>query len=224
VIARPLTLPSSVAVLGADTAGNHDLSTVTAAPIAGVGITDELEVLVPYAFALHDLEARGSVAVDVGYVLVRGALDGKLEAIARVRGGYDTLGSAPIPLGVGIHAQYNIKPWLAVISGVPGSQQLRVTLADNANTMKPVDVSLPIGVGVQPTETVYLQLDTKLVQLPLAESETLVFGRDMTPVALTAVWNIIPALDVQAAIATDLNTAADALALLVGARFYAGRL
>jgi hypothetical protein len=85
-------------------------------------------------------------------------------------------------------------------------------------------VSVPIGVGVQPTETVYLQLDTKLVQLPLAESETLVFGRDMTPVALTAVWNIIPALDVQAAIATDLNTAADALALLVGARFYAGRL
>ena len=48
---------------------------------------------------------------------------------------------------------------------------------------------------------------------------------DATPVLLTAVYNVIPALDVQAAIGTDLtNSPGDALSFLVGARYYAGQL
>ncbi|HUQ53210.1 MAG TPA: hypothetical protein VM692_13375 [Gammaproteobacteria bacterium] len=225
VIARPLTLPANVASLGADAGGNHDLSAVSAAPIAGYGITDKLEVQVPYAFAVHDLEARGSVAVDAGYAVVRGAFDGKLEVIERIRVGYDALASSAMPLQIGLHAQYNVKPWLAIISGTPGSEQLRISLTNNVDMMKPIDIGLPLGVGVQPSETVYLQLDTKLVQVGLSESETLVVVRDIVPLALTVVWNVLPVLDVQAAVATDLrNAPADALAFLVGARFYAGRL
>ncbi|HEU0031738.1 MAG TPA: hypothetical protein VFQ53_13970 [Kofleriaceae bacterium] len=225
VIARPLTLPASLVALGADAGGNHDLSAITAAPIVGCGITDKLEVQVPYAFAVRELEARGSVIADAGYAIVRGALAGKLEAIARVRGGYDTLGSAATPLGLGVHLQYNVTPWLALISGAPGTQQLRISLVENAELQTPIDIGLPLGVGVQPTETLYLQLDTRLLQLALSESETLVIGRDVTPLALTAVWNVIPALDVQAAIGTDLsNEPGEALTFLVGARFYAGTL
>jgi hypothetical protein len=224
VIARPLTLPTNVVALGADAGGNHDLSAISGAPIVGVGITDKIEVQVPYSFALHDLEGRGSVAVDAGYAVIRGALDGKLEIIERVRMGYDTLARAPTPLQLGLHAQYNVTPWLAVISGTPGSEQLRVSLASDANMMKPVDISLPVGVGVQANDTVYLQLDTKLLQVGLAESDTLLIGRDFAPVALTVVWNAISVLDVQAAIATDAKDAGDTLAFLVGARFYAGQL
>lgn len=224
VIARPLTLPSSVVMLGADSTSNRDLSIMGGAPIVGVGITDKLEIQVPYSFATHELEGRGSLALDVGYAVIRGALDGKLEAIARVRGGYSFLDSAATPLMLGLHVQYNVTPWLALISGTPGTQQLRISVADNADTMKPIDLGLPLGIGVQPTTELYLQLDTRLVQLDLHDSTNLLFGRDATPVTLTAVYNIVDALDVQAAIGTDLNQAGDALTFLVGARYYAGRL
>ncbi|HTL37998.1 MAG TPA: hypothetical protein VL326_32930 [Kofleriaceae bacterium] len=225
VIARPLTLPANLISVGADAAGNHDLSTISGAPIVGFGITDKIEVQVPYAFALHDLEGRGSVAVDAGYAVVRGALDGKLEMIERVRLGYDTLGRAATPLQLGLHAQYNVTPWLAIISGTPGSEQLRVSLANDANMMKPVDIGLPLGVGVQATDVLYAQLDTKLLQIGLSESETMLVGRDMLPLTLTVVWNALSALDVQGAIATDVVAGAgDTLAFLIGARYYAGDL
>ena len=225
VIARPLTLPSKLAMLGADATANHDFTAMGGAPIVGYGITDKLEVQVPYAFSTRELEARGTLAVDVGYAIVRGAVDGKLEAIARVRGGYNTLDTVATPLMLGVHAQYNVTPWLALISGVPGTQQLRISLAKDAAMAKPVDVSLPLGIGVQPTPELYLQLDTKLVQLDISDSANALIGRDMTPLALTVIYNVINALDVQAAIGTDLtNSPGDALTFLVGARYYAGEL
>src|SRR5689334_13055055 len=61
VIARPLTLPGSVAVLGADVGANHDFTTMGGTPIAGYGFTDDLEVQIPYAFTARELEPRGSV-------------------------------------------------------------------------------------------------------------------------------------------------------------------
>jgi hypothetical protein len=225
VIARPLTVPRGVAIIGADVGANHDFSTVGGTPIAGYGITDDLEVQVPYAFTARTLEARGSLQVDVGYKLLRGAAGGKLEAIARVRGGYSLLDEAAAPLLVGVHVQYNVTDQIAVISGVPGTQQLRISLAEDAAMATPIDVSLPIGLGVQPTPELYFQLDTKLVQIDLDDSAHAVIGRDATPVALTAVYNVIHPLDLQAVIATDVtNEPGDALTFLVGARYYAGRL
>jgi hypothetical protein len=225
VIARPLTLPAGVISLGADATGNHDLTEITGAPIVGYGITDELDVQVPYAFTARDFEARGSVGVDAGYVLVRGALDGKLEAVARVRAGYDTLDVAAAPLQVGVHVQYNVTPWLAIISGAPGTQQLRIALEADADAMHPIDLTIPVGVGIQPSETVYVQLDTRLLQLALRDSVNTMLGRDTTPLALSVAWNALPALDLQGAIGTDLtNDAIGALTFLIGARFYAGQL
>ncbi|CAN5923404.1 hypothetical protein BH11MYX3_BH11MYX3_35840 [soil metagenome] len=225
VIARPLTLPAGLLAIGADAGANHDFSAMTGAPIAGYGITDKLEVQVPYAFATHDFEARGTIAADLGYVIVRGAVDGKLEAIARVRTGYDTLASDPLPLSLGVHVQYNITPTVALISGAPGTQPLRFALAKTAADTRPIDISLPFGIGVQPAPTFYLQLDTKLAQLSLHDSDTVLIGRDVAPFSLTAVWNAIPALDLQAAVGTDLmNAPGDALTFLIGARYYAGEL
>ncbi len=225
VIERPLTYPAGVLTVGADAGGNHDLSAMTGAPIAGYGITDKLEVQVPYAFATHDLEARGTVGADVGYAVARGALGGKLEAIARVRTGYDTLALDLMPLSLGVHVQYNITPRLALMSGAPGTQQLRFALAKSATGTRPIDVSLPLGIGLQVVSTVYLQLDTKLAQLEINDSATVLIGRDVAPASLTAVWNALPELDLQAAVGTDLiNAPGDALTFLLGARYYAGRL
>jgi len=225
VIARPLTLPKNLGVAGGDVIANHDFSTLVGAPIAGYGITDDVEVQLVYGFTARELEMRGSVDADVGVKLLRGALGGKLELIARVRGGYNVLTEAANPLRLGVHAQYNLTDRIALISGAPGTQQLKISLADDEAMARPIDLGLPLGVGVQPTPELYLQLDTKLVQLDLHDSTTAWIGADATPVALTVVYNAIPALDVQAAIGTDLsNGPGDSLSLLLGVRYYAGRL
>ncbi len=225
VFARTLTLPSGLAMLGADMGANHDFSAVGAAPIVGYGITDDLEVQVPYAFTAKDFEAKGPVNIDVGYKLLRGAAGGKLEAIARVRGGYDLLAEAAAPLMVGVHVQYSVTDKLALITGTPGTQQLRIALAENAAMVTPIDLSLPVAVGFQATGELYLQLDTKLVQVDLKDSANVLVGADATPVLLTVVYNVIPALDVQAAVGADLtNEPGDTLSFLVGARYYAGKL
>ena len=225
VIARPLTLPGGLAMLGADASANHDFSAMGGAPIVGYGFTDDIEIQIPYAFATKDFELKGTLNADIGYMLLRGAVGGKLEAIARVRGGYNLLDSAAAPLMLGVHVQYNFTDTLAVISGTPGSQQLRISLAEDAMMAKPIDFSLPVGVGYQANEALYLQLDTKLFQLDLKDSANAAIFADATPVTLTVVYNAMPALDVQAVLSTDLsNSPGDALSFLVGARYYAGKL
>jgi hypothetical protein len=223
VIARPLTLPAGLGVLGADATANHDFTAMAGAPIVGYGLTDDLEVQVPYAFSARDFEIKGTLNADLGYKLLRGAADGKLEAIARIRGGYDLVAETATPLMIGVHVQYNLTDTLAIISGTPGSQQLRIALDDGGTGARPIDLSLPVGLGWQATGQLYFQLDTRLVQLALHDASTVVLGADATPVALTAVYNVLPALDVQAVIATDLsNTPGDAVSFLLGARYYAG--
>lgn len=227
VIARPLTLPEGVAMLGADFTGNKDLSAMGGAPIVGYGITDDLEVQIPYVFATKDFEAKGSLNVDVGYKLLRGAVDGKLEVIARARSGYNLLTETANPLMIGAHAQYNITDTFAVISGFAGTQQLSIALSDGGvmGGPKPIDFSVPISFGYQPTPVLYLQLDTKLARFNISNSANAFIFADTTPIALTAVYNVINAVDVQASIGTDLSNApGDALSFLVGMRFYAGKL
>lgn len=233
VVARPLTLPQGLAMVGADATANNDFSSMYGSPIVGYGITDDLEVQVPYTFATREFEGKGTVALDVGYKLLRGALDGKFELIARARAGYDALGEAATPILLGVHAQYNFTPTFALISGYAGTQQLKISVAGvdadgdpaTMGEVSPIDLGLPIAVGYQPTEELYLQLDTKLATFNISDSANAFLFADATPVTVTAVYNVIPALDVQAAIGTDLtNSPGDALSFLVGARYYAGQL
>lgn len=232
VIARPLTLPSGVAMLGMDFTSNNDLSAMGGAPFIGYGITDDLEIQIPYAFATHDgttheLEAKGSLNADLGYKLLRGALDGKLEAIARVRGGYNFLTETANPVMLGVHVQYNITDNFAVISGFPGTQQLSIALSDGGvmGGAKPIDLSVPVSFGYQVSPLLYFQLDTKLARFNISGSSNAFLFSDTTPAALTAVYNVVNALDVHASIGTDLsNSPGDALSFLVGACYYAGKL
>jgi hypothetical protein len=227
VIARPLTLPAGVAMLGLDMTSNNDLSTMGGAPSLGYGITDDLEVQVPYTFATHDFEAKGSLNVDVGYKLLRGALDGKLEAIARVRSGYNFLTETANPLMLGVHVQYNITDSFAVITGFPSTQQISIALSDGGTMTgtKPIDVSLPLSLGYQVTPLLYLQLDTKLARFNIKDSANAFLFADTTPAALTATYNVVNALDIHASLGTDLsNSPGDALSFLVGAIYYAGKL
>ena len=221
MIARPLTFPEGVIGFGVDATSNQDGSAMYAAPMAAYGFTDKAELQVGYAFATNAFEAKGTLAADLGYAVIRGALDGKLEAIARVRAGYDVLGNAATPVMLGVHVQYNVLPWLALISGTPGNQQIAVSVAGDE---KPMFLQLPVAIGVQPFELLYLQLDTKLGRVGVHDSMHALIGRDETPLSLTIVYNVLAELDLQATIGADMNAVGESFSMLLGVRYYAGDL
>lgn len=221
VIDRPLTLPQGLVMVGADFSANKDFDIFGATPIVGYGITDDFEVQVPYSFFLEPFEAKGLLNIDLGYKILRGAAGGKLELIARARAGYNLLAEVAAPVQLGVHVQYNVTPQLTILSGTPGTQQLSIAVDGD---VKPIDFSIPLGVGFQATPELYLQLDTKIATIDISDSANSNIA-DITPMSLTAVFNAMPALDVQAALQFgDLQNAGDTVGFLVGARYYIGQL
>jgi hypothetical protein len=234
VIARPLTLPGGVFLVGADIV-NYTSSFFDPAFIrvlAGYGITDDIELAFGhYAFATSDA-GKGSILAQLGFKLARGAMGGKLEAIGRAQVGYNLAGSVDLttgetegalsPLGLGVHVQYNVTDKIALIT--PGNQ-LNIGLAEpNA-----INLAIPVGVGFQATPELYVQLDTTIATINIKDSATAVIFADTTPIALTATYNVMPALDVLAGIALDLTPVdplgvGDTFAILLGARYYGGKL
>ena len=226
VIARPLTVPQGVAQLGADVIGNHDLSAISARLVAGYGLSEKLEVTGYYLYALEEFEAKGDLDLNVGYAALRGAAGGKLEVVPRLQAGYSFLAEAMRPLALGAQVQYNVTDQLAIIT--PGGQ-LSVALEEDAAMATPVTLSLPVAVGFQATPALYAQVDTSLATLDISDSANAFLFADSTPLALTLIYNAIPALDVSAGIGVNLTPAeplgvGDTLGFLVGARYYAGAL
>jgi hypothetical protein len=234
IISRVLTYPAGLVVVGGDvsTSTENFFDPAQLRPLVGYGITDDLEINFADFVLGTDENVRKSINANVGYKLLRGAMDGKLEVIGRVQVGYaleqkveDVVvaeaGLAPLLLGV--QAQYNITPKIAVIT--PG-QQLSIALDGE---VKPITFALPVAVGIQLTPTVYAQVDTKLATLEIADAETTVIFSDTTPLALTGFLNAIPALDVFAGLTMDLTPPGDAgvgdtLGVIFGARYYIGQL
>ncbi len=233
VILRPLTLPSGVFMAGADivnyTSSFFDPAFIRV--VVGYGITDDLELgFAHYAFPTSDV-GKGAIAAGLGYKLVRGGAGGKLEAIGRATIGYDLAASidlttgetsgAVTPLGLGVHVRYMINDKIALIT--PGDQ-LQIGLDPNF-----IDLSLPVAVGFQATPELYAQLATNIATINIKDSGTAVIFADTTPIELTATYNVMPALDVTAGLAFNLTPPGDAgigdtLAILIGARYYAGAL
>jgi len=185
----------------------------------GYGITDDIELgLASYAFPTSDA-GKGDIHGNIGYKLVRGASGGKLEAIARLDLGYNLLAEGLDPLGLGVQVQYNVTDKIAVFT--PGSQ-LHIGL-ESPNT---IDFNLPVGVGLQATPELFAYLQTTLFTLGIkdASDSTFIFA-DTTPLEIGAIYNAMQALDVFAALDMDLtNSPGDTLTILVGARYYGGKL
>lgn len=233
VILRPLTLPGGVLAAGVDVKTNvlndaHGFfDPASLRVLVGYGITDDLELgFADYTFPTSGA-GDGRFAANLGFKLVRGAANGKLEIIARAQGGYglaETVNAmmesegALLPLNLGVHVQYNISEKLCLIT--PG-QQISIGLEDGHAS----SLDLLVGVGFQATNELYLQLDTSLAHIKLHEETTTFIFSDTTPMTITGVYNATPALDVLAAVGTDLSNDVDqTLTFLVGARYYAGTL
>jgi hypothetical protein len=221
VIARPLTLPKGLAQVGAAINANNDFSAIGLTLNAAYGVSDDLEVRGSYGFGLKDFEAKGSLNVGAGYKLLRGAMGGKLEVIARADTGYNFFLEGLNALSLGAQAQYNISDKLAVVT--PGGQ-LSIALEEVAG-LRPVALKIPVGVGYQVTPELYAQLDTTIASIEISDSETTVIFSDTTPVSVTATYNAKPNLDAFVSIGTDLsNEPGDTLTFLVGANYFLGTL
>lgn len=235
IINRPLTLPKGLLQVGADvltsTSSFFDPAGIRA--LVGYGITDDFELdFAAYSFSSDDA-GKGRLAADLGYKLVRGAAGGKLEVIARANIGYDLAEDAAgdalgvTPLGLGAHVQYNVTPKIAIISGLPGAEQLTIGLKD----VHPIVLALPVGVGFQATPELFIEADTVLADLVLSDDDTgaestYIFS-DSTPLQLTASYNAMPALDVYATLGLDVTPPdgtdlGDTVFVGVGARYYVG--
>jgi hypothetical protein len=225
IIARPLTLPKGLIQAGATFGANNDFSALTLGLNAGYGVSDDLEVKLTYGLALKEFEAKGALGFEGGYKVLRGAAGGKLEVIARAGLGYSLLDEDVTPLLAGAQAQYNISDKLAVIT--PG-QQLVISLAETTVGMvsvRPIYLQLPVAVGYQVTPEAYVQVDTTLATIEIADSANAFIFADATPVQLSAFYNAKPNLDAFVAVKTDLtNEPGDTLAFSLGAVYYLGDL
>lgn len=229
VILRPLTLPAGVFMVGADvvnfTSSFFDPALIRV--LVGYGITDDIELaFAHYAFPTSDI-GQGAIAAGLGFKLARGAMGGKLEAIARAEIGYDLAASVDLttgdtegavsPLGLGVHVRYLVNDKIALYT--PGNQ-LTIGLDPNF-----IALNIPIGVGFQATPELFVALETNIATIDIKDSATAVIFSDTTPLQLTATYNAMPALDVLVGVATDLtNEPGDTLAILIGARYYGGKL
>lgn len=196
---------------------------------AGYGVTDDLEIntIAPtYGFTVDPSSSgKGPLDLGVGYKLLRGAAGGKLEVIARVVGGYDTGASAARPLRLGVQAQYNATPKVAIVSHDLGLGNAGLAIGLSGDK-KPVIATLPVGVAFQATPTLWVELDTALASsISISNASTLTIA-DLTPALATAVFNTLDGrLDVLGYLgAGDVQHAGDTLVLGVGARYYVGKI
>jgi hypothetical protein len=234
VIDRVLTYPAGLAVGGLDIVNSTSafFDPAIMRVLGGYGINDDLELNFA-AYTFTTASGKGSIDAGVGYKLARGAMGGKLEVIGRAQLGYSLASEGLNPFALGAHVQYNVTPKICLIT--PGGQLVIAVDPDTA-----VSLALPVGVGFQATPELYVQLDTTLANIGISPSGSTFIGADSTPIAITATYNVMPPLDVLVGLALNLTppdlppvppatmgteqSVGDTLAILVGARYYVGKL
>ncbi|MBK7538731.1 MAG: hypothetical protein IPI49_25870 [Myxococcales bacterium] len=230
-IARPLTLPKGLINAGGTINGLAKFETFTLGLNGGYGVSDDLEVRLSYGLTLKEFEAKGPLAFEVGYKILRGAAGGKLEVIGRVGTGYDLALEGLAPLVAGAQVQYNISDKLAVVSS---GKHLNISLEEASSgvapapvvTIRPIFLSLPVGVGYQATPELYAQIDTNIGNIEISDAPTTFIFADFIPLTASFVYNLQPALDITASFGfTDLkNNAGDNITASIGAQYYIGAL
>ncbi|CAN5178451.1 hypothetical protein BH11MYX1_BH11MYX1_04440 [soil metagenome] len=245
VIDRPLTLPAGLGLVGADlvlstTPGTTGTEFAVLPDLAlGYGVTDDLEIstlTATYGFRASPRGTlKGNLDVGIGYKLLRGALDGKLEVVARAIVGYDIDGESFRPLRIGVQAEYNATPKFAILSHdtgalpVGGNAGIVIGLdnpAGMSTAAKPVYLTLPIGVAYQATPELWIEADTVLassIKISNAPNQSIA---DVTPAFLTGIYNTMEGhLDLFGyAGFYDLQHASDSYSFGVGFRYYPGKL
>jgi hypothetical protein len=228
-IGRPLTMPGGtflggLQVTASPTVGADDditlFDTIPLLVVGAFGITDELEVNASYTLTLSEFEAKGPLRAGLGYAILRGAAGGKLEVIARAEAGYDFLNETMGPIVLGPQIQFNLTSTVALVS--PASW-LFINIDSPVNDgPTPIFLNLPIGVLVQATPQLFVQVDTTIATIEIADSDTAVIGDEVVPVGLTLGYTPSRNLDLGLTVSDDLKHADDTLAVGIFLRYYGG--
>ena len=191
IINRPRTLPAGQLELGADlhidAFGDGDLGLALGVPLVpdygqgpglsiGYGVNEKLEVRARYAMLLKEFEAKGSLDVSAAYSILdagnlTAALDGGI--------GYTLL--EPVdglnPLTLGAEVQFKLSDKMAIFT--PG-HQLSIGLEDP----QPINLTVPVGLGYQANEKIFVSMQTQALNLGLKDSDSSVILADPTPLSL----------------------------------------
>jgi hypothetical protein len=219
---RPRTLPKGVVEAGGyldldrvsavdAQGGSRSTTTTRLYAAAGYGVSDQLEVRLSYGLALDELEAKGPVSAGVGL----GLKEGQLALAVAGDFVYDLLGEVG-EIGVGARARYKLMPNLALYT----QRQLVVTVLSD-DDRKPANLRLPVGVGFQLNDQLYLFGETELAVLNLKDSESLTLFADYIPLTVGGVFALSSKLELGGLLYTDLeDDAFDTMLIEAFARIY----
>lgn len=220
-IDRPRTLPRGLIEAGAYldfdrysfTAGGMTSSTTYTNLTGAVsyGVSDQLEVRATYTLTLDEFEAKGPFSIGAALGLLEGPL-----AVALAGDFVYDLNLEYGEIGVGARARYKVAPNLSIYS----QSQLVITVISDAE-LKPANLRLPVGVGFQLNDQLYLYGETELAVLDLKDSQTLALFADYIPFYAGGVFSLSKKLEVGGQLYTDLkNDAFDTMSIEVLGRAY----
>jgi hypothetical protein len=217
IIDRPRTLPAGELELDGTYVYANIGSASSVGLGAGYGLTSDLDVHVAYDVGISpDLSGKRPITIDLGYTFLR---SGALSAAAHVSGGVDLADNSAMPLGLGANVFYKLAPQVALFTGaLAGANQLSIALSGDT---KPIDLAVPVGVGVQLSPQLYVQAQTVLASFGLHDSKTLWIGSDLKFLDATAFVSLSPALDLFGEFSTlDVTSPGDLYAIRAGVRAY----
>lgn len=220
-IDRPRTLPKGLIEAGAyldfdrySYTVDGGTSSTTYTNLTGAvsyGVSDQLEVRATYTLTLDEFEAKGPFSVGAALGLLEGPL-----AVALAGDFVYDLNLEYGEIGVGARARYKVAPNLSIYS----QRQLVITVISDAE-LKPANLRLPVGVGFQLNDQLYLYGETELAVLDLKDSQTLALFADYIPLYAGAVFSLSKKLEVGGQLYTDLkNDAFDTMSIEVLGRAY----
>jgi hypothetical protein len=216
IIDRPRTLPAGELELdGSYSYANIDRSSVLGLG-AGYGVTSDLDVHVAYGVAVApDTSSSEPLTIDLGYTFLRA---GALTAAAHVAGGFVVHGHAT-PLELGANVNYRLADSVAIFTGAgAGGNQLSIALSGDP---KPIELAIPVGVGVQLSPQLYVDAQTLIATFGLHDASTTYIGTDYKFLDARAFVSLSRALDLFAEFSTyDVTSPGDLYAIHAGVRAF----
>lgn len=220
IIARPFTLPQGAVQAGFSVGADKSFDAVAGALQVDYGLMRRLQVSAGYSLGLTPFEAKGDVFGQVNFLFLTG---GKLEGMAVVSGGYSLASEGALPLEVGSLFWYTIADSLAVYTVPTLSLALTEEMDDLLGTTRPIFVSIPLALAVQPIQTVYLEVGTEIAAIEISDSPTQIIGRDAVPLYLEGYFSPSNKIDLGLGVSwDDIVDDAGALELLALVRFRGG--
>ncbi len=200
---RPLTLPQGMYSVGL----SADIGALGGDPTVGLGvgglwgasygITDDFSLGVSYGFSVEpSSDGKGPLAIAAGYTTYA---EGPL--ILTPTAGYtQDLVTEAGAVNLGLAYWFN---FAGVLTLYDAGQQIAVAAEDGSAT-----ITIPLALGFQAGDPLFLGLSTTLMELLLAdEGQYAFFGADGVPLGLTAIWSPIDALDI--GVSLDFGDLAD---------------